>query len=125
MNIPLKFGLPLLLILWIGSGWVDDSTLTMALRIAAIGVALWTAFSLPIPPKRPPAMEDSGPFLEGDGGLQEDGSLEDDPDSEETRGFGGGNPAEIRDGAAEPGNGSPEDRPAPASDTGSDPPTRN
>lgn len=58
MKLPLKFGIPLLAILWIGSSAADDPQIGMALRVAAIGAALWTAFSLPIPKSRPPAMEE-------------------------------------------------------------------
>lgn len=54
MKMPLKFGIPLLIALWLASGFMEygqGKTLLMAL---AMGVALWTAFSLPRPRRRRP-----------------------------------------------------------------------
>lgn len=53
MRMRLRYGVPLLLALWIGSGQMADARWEMVLRVLAMGVALWTAFSLPIPPRRP------------------------------------------------------------------------
>ena len=55
---PLKVGLPLLALLWVGSSWVDAAQGQLLLRVGAMGVALWTAFSLPIPRRLPPAPDD-------------------------------------------------------------------
>ena len=52
MRMRLRYGVPLLLALWIGSAWMADPRWELALRVLAMGVALWTAFSLPIPPRR-------------------------------------------------------------------------
>ena len=49
MKLPLRFGLPLLLALLAGLAVVDGLERT-ALLVAAMGVALWSALSLPRPP---------------------------------------------------------------------------
>ncbi len=73
MKMPLKYGIPLLIALWLASGFIEygqGKTLLMAL---AMGVALWTAFSLPRPRRRKPeelqedaAWEPSPPPADGD-----------------------------------------------------------
>lgn len=58
LRMHLKLGLPLLALLWVGSNWVDGAQAELLLRVGAMGVALWTAFSLPIPRRPPPAADD-------------------------------------------------------------------
>ena len=59
MKMPLKYGIPLLIALWLGSGYTDYGQGKTALMSLAMAVALWTAFSLPRPPRRQP--EDTEP----------------------------------------------------------------
>lgn len=61
MKLPLKWGLLALVGLWLLHGALDDRNARTTVLIAAMGVALWTAFSLKIPPKREPEEE---PLLE-------------------------------------------------------------
>ena len=60
MNLPLKVGLPLLVALLVGSSFAEGFERT-AVLVAAMAVALWTAFSLPHvrrpPPEEPPPDE--------------------------------------------------------------------
>lgn len=49
MKLPLRFGLPLLLVLLAGLIAMDGPERTVLL-VAAMGVALWSALSLPRPP---------------------------------------------------------------------------
>lgn len=69
MKLPLRYGLPLLLVLLGGLALVDGPERTTVL-VGAMGVALWTALSLPRPP--PEEME-TGPFVEGQGEETEGG----------------------------------------------------
>ena len=64
MKLPLKIGLPLLGLLLVGL-WLSEGAAKLPLLLAAMGVALWSAFSLP-PPKQPPELrvlesDDAGP----------------------------------------------------------------
>lgn len=59
-KLPLRWGLPLLLALWVGYPFVQAEQWKLVMLVAGMGVALWTAFSLPIAP-RPP---ERGPHLE-------------------------------------------------------------
>ena len=54
MKLPLKIGLPLLGLLLVGLA-LSEGAAKLALLLAAMGVALWSAFSLP-PPKPPPEL---------------------------------------------------------------------
>jgi hypothetical protein len=54
MKLPLKIGLPLLGLLLVGLA-LSEGAAKWPLLLAAMGVALWCAFSLP-PPKRPPEL---------------------------------------------------------------------
>ena len=69
MKLPVRFGLPLLLVLLAGLTLFEGPERTTVL-VAAMLVALWTALSLPRPP--PEEME-TGPFLEGQGDETEGG----------------------------------------------------
>ncbi len=60
MKLPLKIGIPLLIVLWLVSGYTSYGEGKTALMMFAMGVALWTAFSLPRPKRQPP------PEVEGD-----------------------------------------------------------
>jgi len=53
MKLPLKTGLPLLVVLWVTGEYVLEGTAGLAVLVAAMAVALWTAYSLPIAPKHP------------------------------------------------------------------------
>ncbi len=66
MRMRLRYGIPLLLGLWIGSSQVADARWELLLRVLAMGVALWTAFSLPIPPRRPLPAQDLRIVPDGD-----------------------------------------------------------
>jgi hypothetical protein len=52
MRLPLKVGLPLLGLLLLGMAFVEGRE-QLVLVLAAMGVALWSAFSLPHPGPRP------------------------------------------------------------------------
>jgi hypothetical protein len=54
MKLPLKYGIPLLIVLWLASGYTAYGEGKTLLMMLAMGVALWTAFSLPRPRRRPP-----------------------------------------------------------------------
>ncbi len=54
MKLPLKYGIPLLVLLWLASGYTAYGEGKTLLMMLAMGVALWTAFSLPRPRRRPP-----------------------------------------------------------------------
>lgn len=71
MKIPLRYGVPLLAALWIGSGLAEQPPLPNLLRVLAIGVALWTAFSLPIPRRSEEEEDPEGDPATGDGGAKE------------------------------------------------------
>ncbi len=61
MRLPLKIGIPLLIGLWLASGYTDYGQGKTLMMILAMGIALWTAFSLPRPrrpPPEPPAEEE-------------------------------------------------------------------
>jgi len=80
MKLPLKIGLPLLGLLLVGLS-LSTGAARLGLLLAAMGVAIWTAFSLP-PPKRPPELhviepgEDSADDAGPEGGAPPDGSGE-------------------------------------------------
>jgi hypothetical protein len=57
MKLPLRWGVPLLVALLLSSGYVGNRERTILL-VLAMGVALWMAFSLPIPPRRADADAD-------------------------------------------------------------------
>jgi hypothetical protein len=57
MKLPLKWGVLALLGLWGLHASLDEPRERMLVLVAAMGVALWTAFSLKIPPKRRPEDE--------------------------------------------------------------------
>lgn len=57
MKLPLKWGLLALVGLWVLHGALESPRERIVLLIAAMGVALWTAFSLNIPPKPKPEEE--------------------------------------------------------------------
>lgn len=52
MKLPLKYGIPLLIVLWLASGYTDYGQGKTGLMMLAMGVAMWTAFSLPRPRRR-------------------------------------------------------------------------
>jgi len=52
MKLPLPWGLALLAALWIVYAFLESQGERTALLIVAMGVALWTAFSLNIPARR-------------------------------------------------------------------------
>ncbi len=54
MRLPLKYGIPLLIGLWLASGHTDYGQGKTVMMILAMGVAMWTAFSLPRPRRPPP-----------------------------------------------------------------------
>lgn len=58
MRLPLKVGLPLLGALVIGLAFVEGREYLLLL-VAAMAVALWTAFSLPHPGPRTPEVDDA------------------------------------------------------------------
>lgn len=66
MRLRLRYGIPLLLALWIGSSQPADPRWALVLRLLAMGVALWTAFSLPIPPRRRAHARDLHIVTDGD-----------------------------------------------------------
>lgn len=107
MKLPIRFGIPLLLLLLAGLAFVDGLERTVLL-VAAMGVALWSALSLPRPPpaESPEETEDTleqrletaeGEGLEMKGGEPparensgaepdpEDGKVVEKPDKEETK----------------------------------------
>ena len=53
MKLPLRWGLLLLLGIWALHSSAEADTHRMLLLVAGMGVALWTAFSLKIPPRKP------------------------------------------------------------------------
>ncbi len=71
MKLPLKYGIPLLIVLWLASGVTSYGEGKTFLMMLAMGVALWTAFSLPRPRRRVPEGEeeevDGEPAEEWDG----------------------------------------------------------
>lgn len=72
MKIPLRYGIPLLLALWLGSGLASEPPLPNLLRMLAIGVALWTAFSLPIPRRYEEEEDPEGYPITEDADAEED-----------------------------------------------------
>jgi hypothetical protein len=64
MKMPLKYGIPLLIALWLGAGFVEYGQGKTLLMVLAMGVAMWTAFSLPRPRRRQPEEFEDGPPLE-------------------------------------------------------------
>ena len=75
MKLPLRFGLPLLVGLWLASGYTPYGQGKTLLMVLAMAVALWTAFSLPLPRRRHPEEveeeegeeESSAPFASQEG----------------------------------------------------------
>lgn len=65
MKLTLKLGIPLLVLLLLASSQVEGAARTLVL-ILAMGVALWTAFSLPHPGPREPEPDDRPPGVEDD-----------------------------------------------------------
>ncbi len=53
-KLPLKYGIPLLVFLLLASGYTDYGDGKTLMMILAMGGALWTAFSLPLPRRRQP-----------------------------------------------------------------------
>jgi hypothetical protein len=73
MKLPLRYGLPLLALLLLGLA-VTEGAERFALLLAAMGVALWSAFSLPHPGPRqaPPALDlEPGPADDAEPGAGE------------------------------------------------------
>ena len=65
MKLPIKFGIPLLLVLWLASGYTDYGQGKTLLMVLAMVVALWTAFSLPHPRRnKEEELQENGEFLE-------------------------------------------------------------
>jgi hypothetical protein len=58
MKLPLKWGLAALLGLWVLHGFLEAPDARTLLLVVAMGVALWTAFSLNIPAKKEPRQEE-------------------------------------------------------------------
>ena len=59
MKLPLKYGIPLLVVLLLASGYTSYGQGKTLLMMLAMVVALWTAFSLPRPRKwRPEEVEE-------------------------------------------------------------------
>ena len=56
MKMPLRYGIPLLIFLWLASGYTSYGEGKTLMMMLAMGVAMWTAFSLPRPKRRPPEM---------------------------------------------------------------------
>ena len=54
MKLPLRYGLLALLGVFLAHSAVDDQRLRLLLLVVGMGLALWTAFSLKIPPRREP-----------------------------------------------------------------------
>ena len=86
MKLPLKFGLPILAGIWIWHGFVEHTMARTMLLVAAMAVALWTAFSLNIPPRRKGDEAETGLQLEE---LDDEGAP--DRDEEEEDGENGKN----------------------------------
>lgn len=110
MKMPLKYGIPLLIALWLGSGYTDYGQGKTALMSLAMGVALWTAFSLPRPPRRRPEdseAEETEPEETG-----QEGQMEHEAPSSD------GAPSPT--GAEKPPSG---ETPSPANGSGEAPPT--
>ncbi|HKI97086.1 MAG TPA: hypothetical protein VKB51_01305 [bacterium] len=81
MKLPLKIGLPLLALLLVGLAFTDGPAQQLLL-FAAMGVALWSAFSLPRPappPEAPLLRPVPGEFDEDDGA---DDRVEENPEAE-------------------------------------------
>ena len=74
MKLPLRWGALALLAIWLGYGFVEQQAMKSGILIMAMGIALWTAFSLNIPAKRKPEPYD------------EEDDDEDEYDSEEDKG---------------------------------------
>ena len=72
MKLPLRWGFLALIAIWLGYGFVEQQAMKSGILIMAMGIALWTAFSLNIPARRRPE-----PYDEEDDGDAEDESEED------------------------------------------------
>ena len=60
MKLPLKYGIPVLVALLLASGYTPYGQGKTLLMMLAMGAALWTAFSLPLPRKwRPEEVEET------------------------------------------------------------------
>lgn len=68
MKLPLRFGIPLLVLLWLAGGYTTYGQGKTLLVVLAMGVAMWTAFSLPHPGRKAgaPPEDDEDPALEDD-----------------------------------------------------------
>ena len=84
MKLPLKFGLPILVGIWVGHAFVEDENTRTILLVAAMAVALWTAFSLNIAPRRKGDEPETGLRLE-----EQDDEGAPDRDAEEEDGENG------------------------------------
>jgi hypothetical protein len=60
MRLPLRLGLPLLALLLLGLQFAEGRE-RLLLLVAAMGVALWCAFSLPHPGRHRDGQQDAGP----------------------------------------------------------------
>lgn len=62
MKIPLRIGIPALLVMLAGTGLTEGPERT-AFIVGAMGMAIWSAFSIPHPGPREP---EPGPLMEGE-----------------------------------------------------------
>lgn len=99
MKLPLRWGLLLLLGIWALHSYAESDAHRMVLLVVGMGVALWTAFSLKIPPRKPGDVPSLWPQRPGDG------EPEDPQNREAGRGEGGEGgewEAQLGDGDTEP-----------------------
>lgn len=96
MKLPLRWGLLLLLGIWALHSYADSDAHRMVLLVVGMGVALWTAFSLKIPPRKPGDVPSLWPQRPGDE------ESEDPQHREAGRGEGGEWEAQLGDGDTEP-----------------------
>lgn len=89
MKMPLVIGIPLLVLLWVAGSYFTYSEGKTAIMVVGLIVALWTAFSLPIPPRhgRRYYVDD-----EEDGGAGMNPFEQDDPTGLTMRGENQGQP---------------------------------
>ncbi len=77
MKLPLRYGIPLLIVFWLASGYTDYGQGKTLLMVLAMGVAMWTAFSLPRPRKwRPEITEDEDASEDGEAIQAQEGSAD-------------------------------------------------
>ena len=72
MKLPLRWGALALVAIWLGYGFVEQQAMKSGILIMAMGIALWTAFSLNIPAKRKPGPHDEGDDDENEYDSEED-----------------------------------------------------